>query len=623
MDDSPNARDRAAEAIGAPIPNAAPDRWAAIAITLVATLAYANALANRFSLDDNAVIRTNSLVHQIAGVWQAFARSYWPPASGAGQYRPLTMATFAIDWVVSGGDTVWLHAVNVCWHVAMCLLLWRLLLDLTSRTGALVGALVFAVHPVHVEAVSSLVGRSDIICAAFTIAALLAHRRRQWLAVACYAAALCAKESGVTFLALAAASDLLLVNPVRGSSRDVAAGGHTSSTSNRGRLWGLYAAYGAVTAAYAGVLVRLFHDAPLVRVAEPWQHASTVARWLTMARIVPEYARLLLFPVRLHVDYMPRVIDVVHGPTVAVAFGLAIVLVAVAIVIRTWRRAPVIAFAVLVFVCTIAPVANVLFPSGVMLAERTLYLPSIALAILVAWAWDQWAAVRHTGVHSARAVGGRAAQWWSDRRLRAAVVATIVCAFAMRTWTRTAVWHDDKSVLVASLLGEPESYRVRERAAEVMYRKGDIPGAVHEYAIGRALYPVAPLLYQAPAALLAQHGQDAEANRLLDSAQLIDPRPYADAMRRAWVRYAAGDYRGCIAWARMAYLMERDSVDAVMVLTQAAQQIDDVPDATTAFRLAIADHPRSRALHRSYAAMLAATGDSTGSRREAVLGGGS
>jgi tetratricopeptide (TPR) repeat protein len=363
---------------------------------------------------------------------------------------------------------------------------------------------------------------------------------------------------------------------------------------------------------------------PMIRVAEPWQHASTVERWLTAIRIVPEYARLLLLPIHLHVDYMPRVIDVVHGPTGGVWFGAAIIAAAVAVVIRTWRRAPLVAFALIAFACTIAPVANIVFPSGIMLAERTLYLPSIAVSILVAWGWDQWAGGGGAGGPARpRFVGTRGVAGWSHPRLRGALVTAIVCVLAARTWTRTPVWRDDRSVMVASLLGEPDSYRVRERAAEVMYRTGDVPRAIHEYAIARTLYPVAPFLYQAPAALLAQHGSTAAANQLLDSAQRIDPSPYADAMRRAWVRYAAGDYRGCVAWARAAYRMERDSVDAVMVLTQAAQQIDDVPDATTAFRLAIADHPRSQALHRSYAAMLAATGDSTGSRREAALGGGS
>jgi predicted Zn-dependent protease len=77
---------------------------------------------------------------------------------------------------------------------------------------------------------------------------------------------------------------------------------------------------------------------------------------------------------------------------------------------------------------------------------------------------------------------------------------------------------------------------------------------------------------------------------------------------------------GSRAWSRSAYLMARDSVDAVMVLTQAAQQINDVTDATVAFRLALADHPRNRALHRSYAAMLTSVGDSVSARRELALG---
>jgi hypothetical protein len=94
-------------------------------------------------------------------------------------------------------------------------------------------------------------------------------------------------------------------------------------------------------------------------------------------------------------------------------------------------------------------------------------------------------------------------------------------------------------------------------------------------------------------------------------------------MRRAWVRYAARDYQGTIKWAMSAYMMQRDSVDALMVLTQAAQQIGDVRDAATAFHLGLSDHPRNRALHRSYSAMLASTGDSAASRREAALAAGS
>ncbi len=627
----------------------------AVVVAIVAALSYANALANRFALDDVDVIRTNPLVHHVAGVWQAFAHSYWPEATGAGQYRPLTMATFALDWAVSGGNAAWLHAANVLWHVAACLLVLRLLMEFTTRSAALAGALVFAVHPVHVEAVSNLVGRSDVTCAVFTLGAVLLHRRRLWLAVPCYAAALFAKESGITFIGLAVASDLLLpglLGVLQSQAPRRLSSPRTWLPANMLARWPLYAGYAGVTAAYAALLATLFHNMPLVRVAEPWMHATTAQRLLTVARIVPEYARLLLVPLQLHVDYMPRSIEVVQDPSLGVFVGLAIVIAALVVTVRTWNRQPLVAFAILAFACTIAPVANVFFASGVMLAERTLYLPSVGLAVLVAWSWDEVAFRRDqmarsfTRVSDAtagyRASGSPAPSRYSDGStlsaarpapdpspaapyggLQLGVLVVALCLLAARTWTRTPIWRNDKTMLVASLAGEPDSYRVHERAADVMFRSGNIDGAVHEYAIARMLYPVAPLLYQAPAALLAAHGRDAEANALLDSARIADPSAYHDAMRRAWVRFAARDYRGTIAWAKSAYMMQRDSVDALMVLTQAAQQINDVPDATTAFRLGLADHPRNRALHSSYSAMLASTGDSTAARREARLASGS
>ena len=123
-------------------------------------------------------------------------------------------------------------------------------------------------------------------------------------------------------------------------------------------------------------------------------------------------------------------------------------------------------------------------------------------------------------------------------------------------------------------------------------------------------------LYQAAAWILVNRGDSgvAAAERLLDSARLIEPGAYMDLLRHAWLRYAAGDYRGTIAFAQRAYLLRRDSVDAIMVLTQAAQRINDVRDADAAYRLALSDHPSDESLRRSYVTMLTAIGDTAGAR---------
>jgi protein O-mannosyl-transferase len=606
-------------------------RHAGLVIALTAAGCYLNAALNGFALDDNDVIARNPLVQHL-GVGQAFLHTYWPESTHAGQYRPLAIASFAIDWALSHGAPIWLHVANIGWHVVACLLLWRLLATMLAPGGAVAGAILFALHPVHVEAVANLVGRIELMCTAFILAALLAHRRRSLLAIPLYAAALLSKETGITFLGLAAATDLLL-RPQ--SPADAGAGSirNASGMSAMRASVGFYGAYAVVTALYAALLGSLFRGTPLLRVAAPWVHTPAPMRWLTAIAEVPQYLRLLFFPFRLHVDYMPRVFVVADGVTPSVAAGAILIVIATVGFVRTRRLAPPIAFAIALFGIAVAPVSNLFFASGIMLAERTLYLPSVAVAIGAGWLWDRSIigrrpgapAAQHSGIASATSITFRRRfPAVAHRPLVAIVFVLAGAAFAVRTWTRNPVWRNNKTAIVASLRDEPESYRAHERAADVLERAGDTTGALREYGVARSLYPGDPYLYQAAASMLVVRGDSgaARAEGLLDSAQLVDPGAYADMMRHAWLHYAARDYRGAIVLARRAYMMQRDSTDAIMVLTEAAQRIDDVSDASAAYRLAIGDHPHDRTLHRSYATMLWSIGDTAAAVRERQMAGG-
>ena len=518
-------------------------RWAAAAvIALTAGCSYANALLNGFALDDNNVIARNPLVHSLTGVWRAFAHSYWPESTHAGQYRPLAIASFAIDWSLSHGAPMWLHAVNIGWHVAACLLVWQLLSTIVSARGALVGALVFAVHPVHVEAVANLVGRSELMCTTFVIAALLAHRRTSWLAVLLYAAALWSKESGITFLGLAVAYNVLL-RPTAGGPRR---GDEGHVPFSRRRL-ALYAGYVGITAIYVIVLFAVSRGTPFVRIATPWVHTSAPARWLTAISVMPQYVRLLAFPFHLHVDYMPQVTTIAHGMTSAVGLGALMIITGVAVGVRTRRTAPAIAFALALCAIAVAPVSNLFFASGIMLAERTLYLPSVAVAIIVGWTWDalvsdtRWSPAGSGRSGRSMANPGRPHDLLPAAKVRPPVIGLVALlilgTFAVRTWSRTPVWHNNQTAMVASLRDEPESYEAHERMANVLQHSGDTTGALREYGVARTLYPGDPYLYQAAAAMVVTRGDSGAivADRLLDSARLVDPDAYNDVMR----------HRGC------------------------------------------------------------------------------
>ncbi|MGI9077046.1 MAG: hypothetical protein ACR2G6_06895, partial [Gemmatimonadaceae bacterium] len=109
-------------------------RYAPFMVALVSLLVYANALANGYVLDDRGVLLGNPLVSSLSGVWEAFANPYWPPPNTGGQYRPLAIASFAVDWAISGGAAWWMHAVNMLWHAAAAVTVFMLAAELLAHT---------------------------------------------------------------------------------------------------------------------------------------------------------------------------------------------------------------------------------------------------------------------------------------------------------------------------------------------------------------------------------------------------------------------------------------------------------------------------------------------------------
>jgi protein O-mannosyl-transferase len=593
----------------------------AIVVAVVAAVTHANGVLNSFTLDDDTVIMKHDLVRHLSWCWRAFAHPYWPENTPGGQYRPLAIVSFAVDWAVSGGSPHWMHAVNVLWHVAACVLIWRLLREMLPAAGALAGALYFAVQPVHIEAIANTVGRCDLMAATFVIAGVLAHRRGSWLAVPLYAAALASKESGVVLPGLVAASDLILGGisgfAMRGRSKTEGAAekpeAEPPALRGRGlwmRQWPLYAGYIGVLLIYGATLALVFRHHPLVSIAPAFFRATLVDRWLTEARVVLEYIRLMLFPLDLKIEYSPRVIDVARGLSGPVVLGLGLTVGAAALLVYSWRRAPAVAFGLAWFAIAVSPVSNILFASGVVLAERTLYLPTVGAAMIVGWvAWT-------VADRVAREPGWAAAA--GPRRLVAALGVVILGAFAVRSWTRTEVWHDDKRLLLASLLSEPESYRTHVRAATILDSRHDWPGAEREFGIARTLFPDDPYVFEAAAMVADMQGQFSDADRLYDSASLVRPGMFEVYSKQARMRFREGQYAGAIQSARRAYMADRDSVGILNVLTGAAQRIGDFASADWAFRRGLADHPSDTTLHRQYSWMLAAEGDTGASRREAI-----
>ena len=296
-------------------------RWL-LAVALLAVLTYANSIANGFAYDDVYIILKNERVHRLGDLRNIRLTPYWPTNGTVyGLYRPLAIFGYAVQWALSGGAPWFFHVVNVLLHAGVSLLVFVLLARLTAPAGALLGAVLFAVHPVHTEVVANVVGQAELLAAAGSLAACIlfidrpAERigRGRWLAIAAlYAAAMLAKESAIVLPALLVAVDL---------AHERRRGSRTSLIAYARAISPAILLLAPLAIAFLGLRVYVLGSVAGTDAA-PWlPFLREDGRVFVALRAWQEYVRLLFWPMDLSADYSPGVILPVTSITPAVLAG--------------------------------------------------------------------------------------------------------------------------------------------------------------------------------------------------------------------------------------------------------------------------------------------------------------
>lgn len=442
-------------------------RHAAAVLATAAVALYLPALDNGFAYDDVAVIQLDSRVHSLANAPAFFIHGYWADAELA-LYRPLTTLSFAVDWFVSGGNPAWFLFMNALWNAVACVLAF-LLLHRFAGIGAAFGAgLLFAAHPVHVEAVANVVGRAELGAAVFTLGGLLlwppmSGRARYRVAgvATLFALALLMKESAIMLPAV-----LVLLDAATGDLRP-----GTVREWLRCRVPPLLI-LGMIALIYLAVRVLVLGGVAPDRLDAALEVTAGTDRQFTVLQAWPVYLRLLFMPIVLVADYGPRILMPTHGLTIGAAAGAVIIAVLVLGGVYAWTRsAGTTALALLWFPVTILPVSNLIVPIGIIVAERTLYLPSLALALGVVVL-----ARRLTGRTRARTVAG-------------AAIAVVIALFATRTVGRIPDWHSTDTIFAALLRDRPDSFRAHWHQARIAAANGQHDTAIETYAHAIELWP--------------------------------------------------------------------------------------------------------------------------------------
>src|SRR5258706_3311732 len=190
------------------IPGQAPDekvktRFYIGLLLAIVVFAYGNTLVNAFTMDDIRLY-----VSQNPQVTHPSLKALFTPHKITNVFRPVTFSTFALDWKIGNGRPLAFHVVNLVLHAAVTLLFYLLLQTALQslphgKSVAFAAALLFAVHPIHTEAVASIVGRAELLAAGFLIGAWLLHLHdREIAASVCLLLARLSKESAVAFFPL-------------------------------------------------------------------------------------------------------------------------------------------------------------------------------------------------------------------------------------------------------------------------------------------------------------------------------------------------------------------------------------------------------------------------------------
>ena len=471
------------EAIQSRIDATRTDRmWWAPWLTIgVAVLVYVNSLPGDFVFDDKKIVgqadpRTGKWAppprlsepakwHLIwtTHYWQTEGEKPWEHRDLL--YRPLTLQTYAINYVFGNG--AWhFHAVNVALYGLVCLGIWQLgrrIFD--SAVAATAGTLLFAVHPLHTEVVANLVGRSELLAGGFLTAALLCwHRDGQrpalrWAALGllCAVGAVFSKESGLMLVPAAVLLDWWW----RSKSPDGRRRPLWTSRLVRCYLPLLLIVMVYMLARYyaCGERLRL---PPIGALDNPLTEADAVGRILGPFKVLGKYLSLFVFPMTLSADYSFNSFPPPNSPFEPLAMlGIVAAIAGVVGAVASWRGKREWVLLLGLFAFPYLLVSNTVILIGTIFGERLFFWPSMPLCLLAGRLAERLfdRAGRGAGPGDRR-----------RRMLKWAGVAALVVLAGRSMW-RNFVWSGDHYLTLASRQVQPDSAKVRMGYAGYLHKE--------------------------------------------------------------------------------------------------------------------------------------------------------
>uniref|UniRef100_A0A2K5HR18 Protein O-mannosyl-transferase TMTC1 n=3 Tax=Colobus angolensis palliatus TaxID=336983 RepID=A0A2K5HR18_COLAP len=474
---------------------------------------YGRSLQGEFVHDDVWAIVNNPDVRPGAPLrWSIFTNDFWGKGMAENtshkSYRPLCVLTFKLNIFLTGMNPFYFHAVNVILHCLVTLVLMYTC-DKTvfkNRGLAFVTALLFAVHPIHTEAVAGIVGRADVLACLLFLLAFLSYNRS--LDQGCVGesfpstvspffllfslflgtCAMLVKETGITVFGVCLVYDLFSLSNKEdkssngalcpcspqqpGSPQPSSLPGHPHRENGKQQRFPHKGAWGGC-------------HSPLP--PEPKSSGFPVSpravwsmmRFLTYSYLLAFNVWLLLAPVTLCYDWQVGSIPLVE--TIWDMRNLATILLAVVMALlslhclaafkRLEHKEVLVGLLFLVF--PFIPASNLFFRVGFVVAERVLYMPSMGYCILF--------------VHGL----SKLCTWLNRCGATTLTVSTVLLLllFSWKTVKQNEIWLSRESLFRSGVQTLPHNAKVHYNYANFLKDQGRNKEAIYHYRTALKLYP--------------------------------------------------------------------------------------------------------------------------------------
>jgi protein O-mannosyl-transferase len=486
------------------------DTFLVAALILCAALPYINTLLNGFVYDDNRQVLENTYLKSFHFLPQVFGTTVWSFVGMQGvsnYYRPMMTLGYALCYHVFGPLAYGFHLVNVCLNVGVVLLVFAVARRLfRDRAVAFVAACLFAIHPIHTEAVAWVAAVTTLDVTFFYLLTFwlflkMARPRGEvspWIklaAVVSFALTIFSKEQALTFPLLA----MVYEHFYREDREETTL---WQKARRYGDFWLMDVAYVLFRIVYLGAF------APQIQLSRLGWYPSV----LSALALVGRYLEKLFWPVELCAYYVFHKGTSVLDPRVLA--GIAVLVACAAIFAALARCNRTASFGFVWFFVTLAPVLDIRYLAGNVFAERYLYLPSVGSCFVLGWA----------GVKFWKALASRPRAWRHG-------LLTASCALGLlmvvRVATRNRDWRSDETLYSQTLKVSPRATNIRENLGVVAWNHGRIDEAEKEWNIALKLNPNSPITLSNLGLVYARRKQYRQAERYFRQAMLHKPN-YTD-----------------------------------------------------------------------------------------------